>query len=356
MYTDLTNLSVDPESTIRLTTTQMNINRAGIVLVVDSERRLLGTITDGDVRRAMLANISLDEAVSVLLDRKLTSPYAKPITAPFSSDRTALLHILQEHSIRHLPLVDKDQRLVALVTLDEFISEPVPPLQAVIMAGGFGERLRPLTEDLPKPMLPVGGRPLIELIIQQLRRAGIYQVNLTTHYKSEAIEHHLGDGRQLGVEIRYVDEDQPLGTAGSLSLLAQSYDPLLVINGDILTRVDFRAMLDFHLEQQADMTVAVRQFDLRLPYGVVEINGSEIIAIAEKPVMHYFINAGIYLVSPEARSFVPKEQPYDMPDLIIKLMAEDRRVVSFPIHEYWLDIGERADYQQAQIDVAEGQA
>ena len=228
----------------------------------------------------------------------------------------------------------------------------MPPLQAVVMAGGFGTRLSPLTDELPKSMLPVGDRPILEIIIEQLRQSGISRVNLATHYKKDIIARHFGDGQAFGVEIQYVEEDQPLGTAGALSLLAASDEPMLVINGDILTHVNFRNMLEFHREHQADMTVAVRHHEYQLPYGVVTTDGLKIKSISEKPMVRHLINAGIYLLHPSVRQYIPSGQRYDMPDLIEKLLEDGRRVVSFPIGEYWIDIGQAEDYQKARADVA----
>jgi dTDP-glucose pyrophosphorylase len=327
----------------------------GIALVVDEERRLIGTVTDGDIRRAILAGMDLDLPVQKLLEQRASTPYTRPITAPVGTSDAELLRLMNKHSVRQIPLLDEYGRVVNLVSLTDLVREYELPLTAVVMAGGYGTRLRPLTEEVPKSMLPVGGRPLLELIIEQLRQAGIRRVNLTTHYKGELIAQHFGYGRDFGVEIRYVKEDQPLGTAGALSLLDASDEPLLVINGDILTRVDFRAMLDFHREQEADMTVAVRQYEFRVPYGVIETDGVVITDISEKPVVRYFINAGIYLLNPGVCRFVPNGQPYDMPDLIKRLVTEGYRVVSFPIREYWLDIGRIEDYQKALADAENGE-
>jgi NDP-sugar pyrophosphorylase family protein len=255
-----------------------------------------------------------------------------------------------EYTLRHIPLVDETGRVVDVALLNELVKESKLPLTAVVMAGGYGTRLRPITKGLPKPMLPIGDRPLLELTVHQLREAGIRSVNVATHYKRDVIASHFGDGRSFGVEIRYVEEDQPLGTAGALSLLKTSDDPFLVINGDVLTQVDFHAMLDFHREHKADMTVAVRQHETRLPHGVVEIDGTTITRISEKPVLRHFMNAGIYLLNPEMCRLVPSGQRYDMTDLISRLIAEGYRVVSFPIREYWLDIGQVEDYEKALSD------
>lgn len=353
MISDLSSMCISPDGSIReaMACIDSHATQARIALVVDEERRLLDTVTDGDVRRAILAGLDLDAPVSILQDRKRDSRYPEPVTAPADAKPATLLQLMQERRVRQIPLLDETRRVVGLVTLRELLPVDGLPLQAVVMAGGYGTRLRPLTEELPKPMLPVGGRPLLELIIERLREAGIQRVNLTTHYKGELIARHFGDGRDFGVEIRYVEEGRPLGTAGSLSLLDASNEPLLIINGDILTQVDFRAMLDFHQEHQADMTVAVRQYEFRVPYGVIETDGAMITNISEKPIVQHFINAGIYLLNPEVRQYIPNGQSYDMPDLITQLLAEGYQVVSFPIREYWLDIGQIEDYQKALTDV-----
>lgn len=347
---ELEGLLVSPNSPIREVMACIDSNAKGIALVVDEERHLIGTVTDGDIRRAVLAGMDLDLPVQALLERRAPAPHPTPVTAPVGTVDPQLLGMMNQYGLRHIPIIDQTGRVVDLALLSDLVKEYELPLRAVVMAGGYGTRLRPLTEEIPKPMLPVGDRPLLERIIQQLREAGIRRVNLTTHYKGEIIAQHFGDGRDFGVEIRYVKEDQPLGTAGALSLIDVQQEPLLVINGDILTRVNFRAMLDFHREQQANMTVAVRQHECRLPYGVVETDGVQITSISEKPLVRYLINAGIYLLSPEACRYIPNSQSFDMPDLITKLLAEGRRVVSFPIHEYWIDVGQHDDYQQAQTD------
>jgi dTDP-glucose pyrophosphorylase len=344
-------LLVSLDQSVREAIACIDHNAKGIALVVDKERRLIGTVTDGDIRRAMLAGIDLDLSVQALLDSRAPAPNPIPLTASVGTPDAQLLRLMNEYALRHIPLLDEKGCVVDVALLSDLIKEFELPLTAVVIAGGYGTRLRPLTRELPKPMLPVGDRPLLELIIEQLRQAGIRRVNLTTHYKGEIIAQHFGDGRDFGMEIRYVKEDQPLGTAGALSQIDVSDEPLLVINGDIVTRVDFRAMLDFHREQQADMTVAVRHHEFRVPYGVVETDGVAITRISEKPVVRHFINGGIYLLSPGTRQYVPNDRPYDMPDLVARLVGEGRRVVSFPVHEYWLDIGRAEDYERAQEDL-----
>jgi dTDP-glucose pyrophosphorylase len=351
--TDLSLLCIEPEKKIREAMEYIDRNSRGIVLVCE-QGRLLGTATDGDIRRAILMGTDLDAPVATILDYKRQSSAQGPVTAAIGTDHATVLRLMREYCVRQVPLVDAQGRVEELLTLDELVPDDVLPMHAVIMAGGYGMRLRPLTEHVPKPMLPVGDRPLLQRTIEHLRDAGISRVNLTTHYKGEVIQKHFGDGRRFGVDIRYVEEDQPMGTAGALCLLDDTSQPLLIINADILTNVDFRAMFEFHREQEAYMTIAVKQIEIPVPYGVLEIDGGGVVGITEKPAMRHFINAGIYLLNPEACTHIPHDRPYDMPDLINHLIDAKKHVVAFPIREYWLDIGRMEHYQQAQEDVDKG--
>jgi dTDP-glucose pyrophosphorylase len=348
---DLEPLLLGAEASVRDAMACIDRNATGMALVVDAARTLLGTVTDGDVRRAMLAELELETPVTVLLDRQraLAEPRPFPLTSPVGTPPAELVALMRRYDVRQVPLVDEAGRVEALALLEELIEVEGPPLRAVVMAGGFGKRLGELTSETPKPMLPVGDRPLLERIIGQLRDAGITHVNLTTHYRAETIAAHFGDGREFGVEIEYVSEEQPLGTAGALGLV-DAGGPLLVMNGDILTRVDFRAMHRFHDEHEADMTVAVRPYELRVPFGVVELEGPAISGISEKPLVRGFINGGIYLLSPQVRSFVLPGEALDMPQLIERLVADGRAVVGFPLREYWLDIGDPEDYERAVVE------
>ena len=350
---ELKDLCLSPGSSIREALSAIDCNTKGIVMVVDEQRRLIDTVNDGDIRRAVLAGLDLDSPVTILKERKSHSPHRQPLTAPVEADKAALLDLMRRDGLRQIPLIDQDRRVVGLVTMRDLLAAKELRLQAVVMAGGAGKRLRPLTEKTPKPMLSVGGKPLLEQVIGRLAGAGVKRVSLTTHYKAEVIEEHFGDGSQFGVDIRYINETSPLGTAGALSLLPAANEPLLVINGDILTEVDFGAMLDFHHDNRADMTVGVRDYELKVPFGVIETDGSRVIGVSEKPVIRHFINAGVYLLSPEVSQLVPADRRFDMTDLIDHLLELGRRVVSFPIIEYWLDIGQQADYEQAQMDIKE---
>jgi len=356
MAVKLTELCVLVDGAIREAIACIDRNQHEIALIVDETQKLIGTVTDGDVRRLMLAGTDVNAPIRDFLAQKETSfyPYSKPVTALVGTPVDEVLALMRERRIRQIPLLDGYGKVVDLVTFDDLMPQADLQLHAVVMAGGRGTRLYPLTEDLPKPMLPVGGRPLMERIVEQLQQAGIRKVNVTTHYKPEKIVEHFGDGQSFGVELKYVNEDQPLGTGGALSLLPAPKEPLLVINGDILTQVDFRLMLSYHNEHQADMTVAVGRHDLSIPYGVVECDGARILSLKEKPQMTYFVNAGIYLLEPSVYEFIPNAQHFNMTDLIQKLIDADRMVVSFPIREYWLDIGQHTDYEQAQMDMQNG--
>jgi dTDP-glucose pyrophosphorylase/CBS domain-containing protein len=346
---ELDRVCLSPEATIREIIACIDRNQTGIALVVDGERRLVSTVTDGDIRRAILAGHNLDAPVTDWEVYKGAS-YQQPVTAPIGTDRTALLRLMQEQYVRQLPILDEQGCVVDLALLRDLEEADTLPVTAVIMAGGFGTRLRPLTEDAPKPMLPIANRPILEWIIQGLRQAGIRKVIVTTYYKAEVIHNHLEDGRRFDVEIEYIHEDKLSGTAGALGLVQDWSQCLLVINGDILTRVDFRSMYDYHQEHGADLSMALRQYHFQIPYGVVEMDNDRVVAIKEKPTETFFVNAGIYILSPTVQGYISKGEFLDMPELIQRLMADHRTVVGFPVHEYWLDIGQLEQYEQAQTD------
>ena len=264
------------------------------------------------------------------------------------------LHLMTEHDIDHLPVVDAEGKLMEFLLRRDLVSASPQGLTAVVMAGGYGTRLLPLTERVPKPMLLVGDRPLLERTIQQLRRSGIREVHLTTHYLPEAIKRYFGDGEAFGVKLEYSNEDHPLGTAGGLKQLKRASGPFVVINGDILTGVSFQDMLLFHRKHGAEMTVGVRKYQLDVPFGVVECDDVRVRELREKPSLTLFINAGIYLLEPSACDYIPVGERFDMTDLVKRLLDERRTVVSFPIFEYWQDVGRHEDYQQAQEDVRNG--
>ena len=279
---------------------------------------------------------------------------APPITARDNAPHSELAALVRKTGICHVPLLNAEGQVSRLVTIEDLLQEDEIALQAVVMAGGKGARLLPLTMETPKPMLHVGDQPLMERIIRQLSDTGIREVSVTTHHLAEKITAHFGDGSQFGVNLNYVAEEELLGTAGGLSLMQPPDNTLLVINGDIVTDVDFRAMLAFHREHNATLTLGVRQYDVQIPYGVVESDGARVQRVTEKPLHRYFVNAGIYLLEPQAHALIPKGRRFDMTDLIAILLNQQLPVVSFPIWEYWRDIGQREDYLGAQADMKDG--
>lgn len=351
MRCDVESFCVDEQLTTREAIALMDAHRLGVVLVVDDQRRLVGTITDGDVRRAVLAGMDFREPVVKFLAMKSGPRREGPVFAPATADRAVLLQILQQYSILHLPILDDQHRVIGLVTPADFMPETALDIQAVVMAGGFGTRLHPLTSQTPKPMLAMGDRPLMAITIEQLKNAGIRQVQVATHHLADEITRYFGDGSGFGVELSYTNEERPLGTAGGLGTISAN-ETLLVVNGDILTQVNYRAMLAYHREHDAVLTVGVRHYDIDMPYGVVECEGPSVRRVVEKPKLNFFVNAGIYLLEPDARHSIPPGQRFDMTDLITCLVDDRRTVVSFPIREYWLDIGRPDDYTEGLREVS----
>jgi dTDP-glucose pyrophosphorylase/CBS domain-containing protein len=319
----------------------------GALVLCTSDRVLCGLLTDGDIRRAILQSQSMDSPCVAVASRK-------PVAAPRSITAGEALRLMDQHDINHLPVVDEQDRVVDFLLRKDLVADVRLDLSAVIMAGGYGKRLLPLTASVPKPMLPVGDRPLLELTIQQLQRSGIRDVNVTTHYLSESIVNHFGDGEDFGVRLNYLREDHPMGTAGGLKQMKRTDGPFLVINGDVLTAVPFQEMLAYHRRHGAMLTVGVRKYDMQVPFGVVKCEDVRITSLQEKPSFSFFINAGTYLLEPSACDYIPDGRPFDMTDLMQKLLEAGRPVIGFPIIEYWLDIGKQEDYQKAREDVISG--
>jgi dTDP-glucose pyrophosphorylase/CBS domain-containing protein len=338
---------IAPGASISEAMTQLDKAATGALLICDEDRHLLGLLTDGDFRRAILQRKPFSEPCATIAS-------SHPITAPVSVSSSEALRLMNEHDIGQLPVVDSEGRVQKLILTEDIVPNRELALSAVVMAGGFGKRLMPLTEMVPKPMLPVAGRPLLELMIAQLRRAGIKNVNVTTHYLPETISRYFGTGEMFGVRLNYVQEEHPLGTAGGIKLLKEFDATMLVINGDILTGVPFGAMLDYHRAYHADLTIGVKKYDVQVPFGVVECDDVYVKGLEEKPSLSFFINAGTYLIEPAVCDFIPAGQRFDMTELISKLIEAGRIVVSFPIMEYWLDMGRHEDYAKAQQDVQSG--
>lgn len=337
---------IAPEESVEKALHVLDEGGLRIVMVVGTDGRLMGVITDGDIRRALLRRVDFSApAVEVMNSR--------PIVAPAGATREALSNLMEQHSLLHVPLVDEAGRLVGLETLRELLQAQRRDNWVFLMAGGMGSRLRPLTDDCPKPLLPVGGKPILESILESFVASGFHRFCISLHYMAERIKAHFGDGRRWGVTIEYVEEETPLGTGGALGLLPDTGRlPILMMNGDVLTRLDFGSLLDFHRAQEAALTLCVREYDMQVPFGVVNGEGSSVTGIIEKPVHSFFVNAGVYVVGQEAIAISRPPRRLDMPDLVQSLIADKRRVAMFPIHEYWLDVGRMEDFQRAQGDAS----
>jgi len=312
----------------------------GIVLVTDVDDILLGVMTDGDVRRALLRHQTMVTPVSEIM---CTTPQIAELHWP----REKLLSIMESTRILQLPVLDAGRRVVGLETLHDMLDHKQLDNPVFLMAGGFGKRLYPLTQDCPKPMLKVGDKPILELILQSFADAGFHRFYISTHYLPEVIRNHFGDGSRWNVSIQYVHEDEPLGTGGALGLLPHDEIdlPIFLMNGDLLTRVDYRSLLNFHESQEGAATLCVREYESQIPYGVIKSDGHRVTHIVEKPVQRCFISAGIYMLSPE-----PGER-IDMPTLLEREIGAGRDVNMFPVHEYWLDIGRIDEFNRAQDEV-----
>ncbi len=319
-----------------------------IVLAVDADKRLVGVVTDGDIRRALIGGCNMTAPISDFMSRE-------PTTALPSESKASILSIMKAKDILHIPLVDEEGIVVGLEKLQELTNSVLYDNPVFIMAGGFGTRLRPLTDTTPKPLLKIGDKPMLELILESFISQGFHNFYFSTHYKAEMIREYFGNGEKWGVKITYVHESEPLGTGGALGLLPEGIAdmPILMMNGDLLTKVSFSGLVDFHNTHGGEATMCVREYDYQVPYGVVSANSFRVKEIVEKPIHKFFVNAGIYVISPELRSQVDGTCVVDMPDLLQSRLDEGVQVNIFPVHEYWLDIGQMADYERAQSEIKE---
>lgn len=315
-----------------------------ITLVADKNNKLLGTVTDGDIRRALINKFTMRSEIKLVMN-------SEPIKATKDFSKKELLQLMTSKGLIHMPIVDENGVICGLETIEHLIESPLYNNPVFIMAGGFGKRLHPLTENIPKPLLRVGNRPIIETIIEQFIDHGFHDFFISIHYKSEQIREYFKDGSQYGVNIHYVHEDKPLGTAGSLGLLPDGLPdlPIIVMNGDLLTNVDFKDLLDFHNNSNTEATMCVREYDIQVPFGVVDIDGGRIAKIREKPIHKFFVNAGIYVLNKNLVDKVDGKCYLDMPDFLENEL-KSKGINAFPIHEYWLDIGRIEEYTKANQD------
>lgn len=310
-------------------------------MVLDENDRLLGTVTDGDIRRALLKAIPLDAKATEIARRE-------PKSARLTDTPERLIEIMRVAVIRQLPIVDDGERVLDLVVLDDMLTPPKGRDNwVVLMAGGLGNRLQPLTADTPKPLLKVGNQPLLETILETFLAHDFRKFYVSVNYMADQIKAHFGDGGKWNCTIRYLEEDQRLGTAGALSLIGAIEKPVVVMNGDVLTTINFASLLDFHDEQGSCATMCVREYDFQVPYGVVELENQRITSIVEKPTHTFFVNAGIYVLDPQVLSLIPQSSYFEMTELFAKVIARKGITAAFPIREYWIDIGKLEDFHRA---------
>lgn len=343
---DYRRLLLPPTTTLHRAIEVMTAAGTDIVLVAGKNDRLLGIIVDSDIRKAILKGKSLATKLSEVMNRQ-------PVTLAHDTPPAEVERLFQASPRANVPLVDSSGRVRGLAQMSRYLTAKRELANwVVLLVGGQGRRLHPLTENQPKPMLPVGDKPILETIVEQFVASGFRNIIMAINHQAAQIRGHFGDGRRLGANIRYVQERQKLGTAGPLSLLARRFsEPLLVMNGDLLTRVDFRALLKFHEEEKSSATVCVREYDFQVPYGVIHMDDHRLRAIVEKPTHRFFVNAGIYVLAPKALAQIPKGRRYDMPELLQKLTRRQPGSVGcFPIREYWIDIGQLRDYERAQVE------
>jgi len=341
---DFSKLLLHADSTIEESLTVINVGAVKIALVVDKDNKLLGTLSDGDIRRGFLKKKSISDTVEDVYFRS-------PITANENNSTEELLCLCSINKINQIPIVDDEKKVIDLFILNDELSNKQYENNIVLMVGGLGTRLRPLTNNTPKPMLHVGGRPILETIVKSFVDSGFANITMCLGYKSNVIQEYFKDGSDFGANINYVVEEKRMGTASALTLLKQKFDmPFFVMNGDLLTNIKFEKMLDFHVEHNSKATMCVREYDIEVPYGVVNVNNENIISIEEKPIHSFFVNAGIYLLEPDCIGLIPDNRFYDMPTLFGELVTTKQKIVSFPLEEYWLDIGRVADYEKANTE------
>ncbi|MFZ2157764.1 MAG: nucleotidyltransferase family protein [Bradyrhizobium sp.] len=321
-----------------------NLDQSGlqIALVVAEDGSLIGTMTDGDIRRGLLRNLDMNSSIESLI-------YRSPLVAPPDLVRETVLQIMQANKKNQMPIVDENRRVVGLHVWDELMAPVRRPNLMIIMAGGRGERLKELTKDCPKPLLPVRGKAILEHIIERAKAEGFGRFILAVHYLGHMIEEHFGDGSRFDVQIDYLHEESPLGTAGAISLFEARPDAAFVVsNGDVLTDIRYGELLDFHFRHAAAATMAVQRYEWQHPFGVVQTEGVEIVGFEEKPTVRTYVNAGVYVLDPGAFDVLVPGEHCDMPTLFSRMRERGQRTIVYPMHEPWLDVGRVEDLERAR--------
>ena len=308
----------------------LNEEALRIVMIVDDQEKLLGTITDGDIRRALTKHLNMSTMLSQIM-------HLSPISISLDFTNEQILSLMKKKSVLQLPIIDESGKIIGLKTLQNIHEIQTCDNTVFLMAGGYGKRLKPLTNDTPKPLLKVGSKPILEIILSQFIEAGFHKFVISTHYKAQMLKDYFGDGTKWDVSISYVYEVDPLGTAGSLGLIPKINDdlPIIVMNGDLLTKIDFKTFLNFHSSNLGVASICVREYDLTVPYGVVESSNQSLISIKEKPVYKFFVNAGMYILNQSLLKSLDGKTYLDMPILLENQLKKGLKVNVFPVHEYW---------------------
>lgn len=326
---------------------KLNVTAEKFLVIISEFGYLRGTLTDGDIRRALLSGLNVNDIVAKAINQK-------PIIASQTLSHSELFELMKINSITHMPIIDEKGKLIRIVSLKEVVStEPKKENAVVLMVGGLGSRLGELTANCPKPMLKFGDKPILEIIIENFKEYGFHHFFLSVNYKSEIIETYFGDGTRHGVNISYIRETERMGTAGSLSLMEPINDlPIIVMNGDVLTKVNFSSLIDYHKTNELEACICTFRHDYQVPYGVIHFDGDgELVnRIVEKPIHTSLVNAGIYSLNPKILSAIPKKTFYDMPTFLEKMISEKKRVGTFQVQDYWMDIGRSDDFYRAEAD------
>ncbi len=346
---NLNEISLTIQSTVKDALKIIDQGRIRIALVVNEDDSLIGTLTDGDIRRAMLNGIGLKDTIENI--------YCKdPLVASINDSRSYMVNLCKTNEIYQLPVLDNNGRVIRVEILNEGVNPNKYDNKVVLMVGGVGKRLRPLTNDTPKPMLHVGNRPILQTIVEQISHCGFSNIIMCVGYKSNIIQDFFGDGSKFGVNIEYIIEENKMGTVGALSLLSESQKPnkpFIVMNGDLLTSVSFSNLLDFHMSHDGEATISIKEYSLQVPYGIVEMQGEKVLSMKEKPVQKFFISAGIYVLNPSCINYIDKGKYFDINTLFEKLTNLNKVISAFPIREYWLDIGRIDEYNRANHEYHE---
>ena len=341
------NILLTPTSTIKEALKIIDSGAMKLAIVIDEDEKLIGTLTDGDIRRGLLGDLTLNDSIETII-------YKTPTVCNIEDTKEKILEVAIAKKLYQIPIVDNDGKLIGIEEVDELLKAKYKSNKVVLMVGGLGTRLYPLTKNTPKPMLKVGNKPILETIILNFKKYGFTDIILGVSYKSEIIENYFGDGSNFGVSIKYIHEEKRMGTAGALSLIRDELnEPFFVMNGDLLTNINFEHMMDYHIQNSSTATMGVREYDFQIPYGVVHVDGINIKSIEEKPVHNFYVSGGVYVLNPDSLRYIPQNEYFDMPTLFENIIANGKKSISFPIREYWLDIGRIEEFEKANNEYKE---